>query len=120
MPSSHIPPLDSLQRPEKLTKALKEDTGDDCLSCRLVGRYKTSRISHNHLLLHILMERLVVGATALIGLGGYSYFSGKYQLQQQETAILRSGSRFGMQSRRMGLVGIAGSLIGLGLWRLVN
>ena len=38
MPSSPIPPLDSLQRPEKLSKALKDDMRDDCLSCRLVGK----------------------------------------------------------------------------------
>ena len=32
------PPVDSLQRPEKLSIALKSDTKDDCLSCRLVGK----------------------------------------------------------------------------------
>lgn len=41
MPSSQVPLLGSLQRPEKLSKALKEDMGDDCLSCRIVGMYKS-------------------------------------------------------------------------------
>ena len=32
-----VPPIDSLQRPEKLSAALKADTREDCLSCKLTG-----------------------------------------------------------------------------------
>jgi hypothetical protein len=61
-----------------------------------------------------------LGASALIGLGVYSYFSGRHQLRQQEAAIVRSGSVFGMGARRAGISGIAAVLVGMGLWRLVN
>lgn len=61
-----------------------------------------------------------LGASAFIGLGGYSYFSGKFQLQQQEAKILKSGTRFGMRSRHAGITGISLALLGMGLWRLVN
>lgn len=90
------PQLTSLQRPQKLSEALKADRPEDCLSCRLTG------------------------SAALVGLGGYSYFSGQHQLRNQEAAIIKSGSRFGMRARQMGLVGIAGSLVGMGIWRLIN
>lgn len=62
----------------------------------------------------------VLGATAFIGLGAYSYFSGTQQLQKQQTAILKSKSRFGMKSRQAGIVGIAAAFVGMGFWRLVN
>ncbi|MCJ1425005.1 hypothetical protein MMC29_002893 [Sticta canariensis] len=87
----------NLSRPEKLQNVLREDMmKDDCLSCRLTG------------------------ATALIGLGAYSYFSSKHQLQLREAAIKRSASKFGMRSRHAGISGIALSFVGMGLWRLVN
>ncbi|MCJ1303304.1 hypothetical protein MMC08_006112 [Hypocenomyce scalaris] len=59
-------------------------------------------------------------ATAFIGLGAYSYFSGTYQLQKQQAAILKSKSMFGMRSRQAGIVGIAVAFVGMGFWRLVN
>jgi dipeptide/tripeptide permease len=62
----------------------------------------------------------VSGATAFIGLGGYSYFSGHAQLKAQEAKILKSKSIFGLKSRQAGITSIALSLIGLGVWRLVN
>ena len=62
----------------------------------------------------------MAGATAFIGLGAYSYFSGKRQLQLREAAIKKSGSRFGMGSRRAGITGIALTFVGMGIWRLVN
>lgn len=85
-----------LDRPEKLDNVLKEDTFDDCLSCKLIG------------------------ATTLIGLGAYSYFSGKHHLQIREAAIMQSRSRFGMKSRQTGVTTIAISFVGMGLWRLLN
>ena len=60
------------------------------------------------------------GASAFIGLGAYSYFSGKHQLRQQQTAILKSKSRFGIRSRQAGISTIAATLAGMGVWRLLN
>lgn len=61
-----------------------------------------------------------IGACAFIGLGTYSYFSGKHQLRQQQTAILKSKSRFGIRSRQAGITTIAAAFVGMGLWRLIN
>lgn len=49
-PSKPLDPrLYDLQKPEKLSKILKEDK-DDCLSCRLVGQFQLfSLLSHEHL-----------------------------------------------------------------------
>lgn len=60
------------------------------------------------------------GSGAFIGLGLYSYFSGRQQLRQRQAAILRSGSQWGIHTRRLGINAIASLLVGLGLWRLVN
>ncbi|ORY10067.1 hypothetical protein BCR34DRAFT_486275 [Clohesyomyces aquaticus] len=78
-----------------IKEALQEDKAqyDDCTPCR------------------------VMGSTAFIGLGAYTYFSGHAQLRAQEAAILKSGSRFQMGSRRAGITGIAASLVGLGVYR---
>jgi hypothetical protein len=92
-----IPPVSHLEKPEPLGTTLSRDKSDyDCLPCR------------------------VTGAAALIGLGTYSYFSGNAQLKQQEAKILKSGSIFGMRTRKLGIRGVALSLVGMGLWRLVN
>ncbi|MCJ1335261.1 hypothetical protein MMC09_000529 [Bachmanniomyces sp. S44760] len=85
-----------LQQPENLQSVLKMDNQYNCLTCRLTG------------------------AAALFGLGGYSFLTGRYQLQQQRTKILRSGSRFGMKSRQTGITGIAMTFVGLGIYRLIN
>lgn len=42
------PQLLSLQRPEKLSDALKADKAEDCLSCRLIGELQVC-FSGNHL-----------------------------------------------------------------------
>lgn len=94
-----IPPVASLERPEPLTTVLandKEEFRDDCTPCR------------------------VTGATAFAGLGIYSYYSGHAQLLAQQKAIAKSGSMFGLKSRQTGITGIAITLVGMGLWRLVN
>ena len=39
MGSSNIPSVASLDRPEKYQDLLKEDRGDDCLPCRVVGEF---------------------------------------------------------------------------------
>ena len=94
--TTSIPPVAVLSQPESLQTALARDRPEDCLPCK------------------------VTGAAAFIGLGAYSYFSGHAQLKQQQAKILKSGSMFGMRSRQMGITGIAMSLAGMGLWRLVN
>jgi len=91
-----LPPLSQLNQPEPLSSTLSRDKLEDCLPCR------------------------VTGAAAFIGLGAYSYFSGHAQLRQQEGKILKSGTILGMRSRQMGITGIAMSLVGLGLYRLIN
>ncbi|EFW99384.1 exosome complex exonuclease [Grosmannia clavigera kw1407] len=94
MAGDKIPTLASLERPEKYQNLLKEDRGDDCLPCR------------------------VIGGGAFLGLGAYSYISGQAQLEQQRAAILQSKSMFGMRSRKFGITGISLGLVWLGVWRL--
>ncbi|KAL7275397.1 hypothetical protein RUND412_001648 [Rhizina undulata] len=83
-----MPKLEDAPRPSEL---LKKD--EDCFSCRAIG------------------------SAAFIGLGGYVYWSGMEQLRKQEEAILRSGSRWGIGARRLGVHGIAAGMIGVGLYR---
>ncbi|KAF2092235.1 hypothetical protein K490DRAFT_30957 [Saccharata proteae CBS 121410] len=61
----------------------------------------------------------ILGASAFIGLGVFSYVSGHSQLTQQQAAILKSNSIFGMRSRRNGITGLASVFLGLGLYRLM-
>ncbi|KAI9758911.1 MAG: hypothetical protein M4579_002722 [Chaenotheca gracillima] len=92
---SPIPTVRQLEKPEDMKGLVKEDNYD-CLSCKIIG------------------------GSSLVGLGAYSYFSGRHQLRQQQAAILKSGSRFGMKSRQAGITSIAISLVGMGLWRFLN
>jgi len=96
MSGSRIPSVEELQRPERLQEVLAKDKPEDCLPCK------------------------VTGAAAFIGLGTYSYYSGHSQLQAQQAQILKSKSMFGMKSRQAGITSIAMTLVGMGLWRLVN
>ncbi|KAK3995755.1 hypothetical protein QBC44DRAFT_319330 [Cladorrhinum sp. PSN332] len=89
-----IPSLPVLDKPEKLQDLLKQDRGDDCLSCRIVG------------------------GGAFLGLAAYSYITGQQQLELAKAKILASKSPFGMRSRRMGITGISLGLAWLGIWRL--
>ncbi|KAL3424291.1 hypothetical protein PVAG01_03572 [Phlyctema vagabunda] len=90
------PTTKELQSQERLDVLLKQDKGDDCLPCR------------------------VTGATAFIGLGAYSYFSGHSQLKANQAKLLQNKSLFGMKSRQTGISMISFSLVGLGLYRLFN
>ncbi|KAL1840617.1 hypothetical protein VTJ49DRAFT_268 [Mycothermus thermophilus] len=96
MAKDTFPTLSSLEKPERLEDLLKEDRGDDCLPCKIVG------------------------GGAFLGLAAYSYYSGHSQLEQQKAKILASGSRFGMRSRSMAITGISLGLAWLGIWRLVK
>ncbi|PSN67723.1 hypothetical protein BS50DRAFT_550716 [Corynespora cassiicola Philippines] len=78
-------------------EALKRDRAkyDDCTPCR------------------------VVGAGVFLGAGTYTYFTGHAQLREKEAEILKSGSRFGMASRRAGITGLAAAMVGLGVYRWI-
>lgn len=60
------------------------------------------------------------GGAAFIGLGAYTYLSSTRQLEAQRDKILKSGSRFGLKSRRFGVLGLSATLVGMGLYRFVN
>ncbi|OQN96701.1 hypothetical protein B0A48_17125 [Cryoendolithus antarcticus] len=86
--------LPALQQPAPLPSTLSTQRKDyDCTSCRLMG------------------------SAAFTSLGVYSHWSGMAQLRAREAEILRSGSRFGMGIRRMGIWGLSGSLVGMGVYR---
>ncbi|PTB68056.1 hypothetical protein BBK36DRAFT_2882 [Trichoderma citrinoviride] len=93
MAGDKIPTLHSLEKPERLQDVLRQDRGDDCLPCK------------------------VIGSGAFFGLAAYSYFSGMSQLEKQRAVILQSKSMFGMRSRKFGIVTISASLAWMGLWR---
>lgn len=40
MAKDSLPPIHSLDKPEKLQDLLKEDRGDDCLPCKIVGEFE--------------------------------------------------------------------------------
>ncbi|KAI1306175.1 hypothetical protein F5Y03DRAFT_394722 [Xylaria venustula] len=94
MAKDKVPSVGTLDKPENLDDLLKQDRGDDCLPCRLVG------------------------GGAFIGLATYSYFSGNAQLERQRAQILASKSMFGMRSRRFGIATTSLGLAWLGIWRL--
>ncbi|KAG5994131.1 hypothetical protein E4U43_003310 [Claviceps pusilla] len=93
MAGDKVPSIHALERPENLKDLLRQDRGDDCLSCKIVG------------------------SGAFFGLAAYSYLSGMSQLEKQRQAILQSRSMFGMRSRRFGITGISLGLLWMGLWR---
>ncbi|KAF7512677.1 hypothetical protein GJ744_000244 [Endocarpon pusillum] len=77
---------------------LKHEAYDDgdCLSCR------------------------VLGSTAFVALGGYSYFSGMKSLRERRRLIELSTSRYKYGSRQLGIVSLSAALVGLGLYRTFN
>ncbi|KAK6951010.1 hypothetical protein Daesc_007539 [Daldinia eschscholtzii] len=76
MSRDKVPTVGTLDKPEDLKELLKQDRGEDCLPCR------------------------VVGGGAFIGLAAYSYYSGQRELEKNSARILASKSIFGMRSRR--------------------
>ncbi|KAG5922774.1 hypothetical protein E4U42_005324 [Claviceps africana] len=93
MAGDKVPSIHALEKPENVHELLRQDRGDDCLSCR------------------------VVGSGAFFGLAAYSYLSGMSQLEKQRRAIVQSRSMFGMRSRRLGIAGISLGMVWMGLWR---
>ncbi|KAK1762376.1 hypothetical protein QBC33DRAFT_552053 [Phialemonium atrogriseum] len=96
MAGDKAPSVHSLDKPEKLQDLLKQDRGDDCLPCKIMG------------------------GGAFLGLAAYSYISGQAQLERQRAQIISSKSMFGMRSRKLGITGISLALVWVGLWRLVK
>ncbi|KAI2466680.1 hypothetical protein F4781DRAFT_405073 [Annulohypoxylon bovei var. microspora] len=86
--------IGALDKPENIHDVLKQDRGDDCTPCRIVG------------------------GGAFLGLAAYSYMSGQRQLEKNQARILASKSIFGMRSRRMGITATSLGLAWLGIWRL--
>ncbi|KAL1310658.1 hypothetical protein AAFC00_000925 [Neodothiora populina] len=85
--------LHRLDKPEKLQAVLDREMSQyDCLPCR------------------------VMGASAFMGLGAYTYWSGHRQLRLNEQKILQMG-RANMAVRSLGITGIAAGLVGLGVYR---
>jgi len=82
--------------PKDIEKVIAQDKYDDCFACR------------------------VTGTLALVGLGSWSYYSGMRNLRLQEQAILKSGSKYRMGSRRLAVVTISATLIGMGIWRAIH
>ncbi|KAH9885207.1 hypothetical protein F4778DRAFT_516815 [Xylariomycetidae sp. FL2044] len=94
MANDKVPTVGTLNKPADLKELLKQDRGEDCISCRLVG------------------------GSAFLGLAAYSYWSGQRQLEQQQAKILASKSMFGMRSRKFGIAATSVGLAWLGIWRL--
>ncbi|KAL7623422.1 hypothetical protein AAE478_007104 [Parahypoxylon ruwenzoriense] len=94
MAGDKVPSIGALDKPEDLKDLLKQDRGEDCMPCKIVG------------------------GGAFLGLAAYSYFSGQRQLEMQQAKILASKSMFGMRSRRFGIAATSLGLAWLGIWRL--
>ncbi|KAH0846004.1 hypothetical protein Z517_11120 [Fonsecaea pedrosoi CBS 271.37] len=66
----------------------------DCLSCRILG------------------------STAFVALGGYTYFSGMQQLRARQKVIELSKSKYKYGSRQLGIISLSATLMGLGIYRM--
>ncbi|KAI2605934.1 uncharacterized protein GGS25DRAFT_533123 [Hypoxylon fragiforme] len=94
MAKDKVPTVGTLDKPENLQELLKQDRGDDCMPCR------------------------VVGGSAFLGLAAYSYYSGQRELEKNEARIRASKSMFGLRSRRLGIAATSLGLAWLGVWRM--
>ena len=121
MAGNKLPSVQSLEKPEDLNGLLRQDRGDDCLPCRVIGWFLSfSSLPSTHFLGVLGELNLPVGSGAFFGLAAYSYISGQSQLEKQRAKILQSKSIFGMRSRKLGIVSISLGLTWMGLWRLIN
>ena len=62
----------------------------------------------------------ITGSTALVSLGGYTYYSGMKNLRLQRKAIEMNKSKYKYGSRQLGIVTLSATLVGLGLYRTFN
>lgn len=53
-------------------------------------------------------------------LAGFNYVTGTRKLEARRADVLKSGSIFGMRSRRAGIAGLSLCLASMGLFRLVR
>lgn len=118
MTGDKVPNVQSLDKPEDLKGLLRQDRGDDCLPCKVIGtnRHPLSPVKTNQ----VNGINKLAGSGAFLGLAAYSYFSGMSQLEKQRNVILKSKSMFGMRSRKFGIVGISAGLAWMGLWRALK
>lgn len=97
------------------TAVLKQEAYDDCLSCRVFGKKKNQSQQDS-----ILINGLLSGSTTFVALGGYTYFAGMENLREQRRVIENSKSRYKYGSRQLGILSLSASLVGLGLYRMLN
>lgn len=109
-----IPNVATLEKPEKLNDLLREESGDDCTPCRLIGKRLSTVLAFPG---SVLIEVMHTGSGAFLGLAAYNYISGMGHLERQQAAILKSKSMFGMRSRRLGVASISMGLAYLGILR---
>lgn len=100
--------------PSDVKAAAKDGQYDDCLACKVTGA------SSLYLLHDDISDSLHVGSAALIGAGGWSFYSGMKNLKAQEQRILKSSSPYRMGSRRLGVFSISATLVAMGIWRAFN
>ena len=100
-----------LDKPEKLDALLKDDRYD-CFACRLTGLDRTLNVGK--------LCSLSTGAGAFIGAGAYVYISGRNGLKDREKEIMKRSRYIGMRGRLTSLTILSSTLVGLGLYRLIN
>lgn len=96
-------------------RALAEDKYDDCTACRVTGMFFPLGSC-----LRLILTYGLLGSAAFIGLGAYSYHTGMANLRKQEQAIMKGATKYKMGSRRLGIVTISATLVGIGVLRAVN
>ena len=88
------------------------DAFEDCVSCRVFGTPS---------LLPLLLALTVsLGSTALVSLGGWTYYSGMQQLRLQRKVIEMSKSKYKYGSRQLGIVTLSATFISMGIYRMLN
>src|SRR5271156_4975014 len=88
---------------------------EDCLSCRVLGTM-CSNLNFQSLWLTLVPQ----GSTALVSLGGYTYYNGMKNLKLQKKAIEMSKSKYKYGSRQFGILTLSATLVGMGLYRTFN
>lgn len=61
-----------------------------------------------------------IGSTALVSLGGYTYFSGMKQLREKKALIEAGKTKYKYGSRSLGIVGMSATFVALGIYRMLN
>lgn len=107
------PSLSSLQKDVKAQDIIRKEQRDfDCMPCRVVGNKPCNVPSR------ILILTLLLGGTAFIGLGVYTYYEGQKQLALNQNQIKLKKSMLGLGPRKAGIAGISAGLVWMGIYRL--